>query len=157
MIRHAFKISDDADSTRKEKRSLHLEKRKCARVSIAVVVSCVSIDSKDRPLDQTNGIVKNVSQAGLKIEAEKDVSSDRLKLAFVDLNKRVAQITGKVVFSRKTSSGAYKIGVQLQGHKPDVVQFVSKLVRFHHYTKKKNALIRSKSKVVEEKNLHALG
>jgi hypothetical protein len=137
MIRHAFKVSDYSEPAREEKRALHLEKRKCARVSIGVTISCVSVDSKDRPLDQNKGIVKNVSQAGLKIEAEKDVSSDRLKLAFVDLNKRVAQITGKVVFSRETPSGTYRIGVQLQGHKPDIVQFVSKLVKLHHYTKNK--------------------
>ena len=137
MIRHAHKINDFSEPTKKENKALHLEKRKCARVSIGVPISLVSVDSKDRPLDQNKGIVKNVSQTGLKIEAENNVSSEKLKLAFVDLNKRIAQITGKVVFSRETPSGTYKIGVQLQGHKPDIDRFVSKLVRFHHYTKKK--------------------
>jgi len=137
MIRHAHKINDFSEPTKKENKALHLEKRKCARVSIGVPVSCVSVDSKERPLDQNKGIVKNVSQAGLKIEAENDVSSDRLKLAFIDLNKCIAQIAGKVVFSHKTPSGTYKIGVQLQGNNPGIIQFVSKLVRFHYYTKKK--------------------
>jgi hypothetical protein len=91
---------------------------------------------KDKPLGRYKGIVRNVSQTGLKIEAENDVSSDRLKLRFVDFNKSTAEITGKVAFSQRTPSGTYKIGVQLQGNRLDIIQFVSRLVRFHHYTKK---------------------
>ena len=82
----------------------------------------------------------NVSQTGVRIDANYDVSSDRLKLAFVDFNKSIAEITGKVVFSQKTPSGTYDIRVQLQGNKPDIIQFVSRLVRFHHYTKKKKCI-----------------
>ena len=140
MIRHAFKISGYSESTRKENNALHLEKRKCARVSIGVPISCVSVDSESKPLDQNKGIIMNVSQTGVRIDANYDVSSDRLKLAFVDFNKSIAEITGKVVFSQKTASGTYDIRVQLQGNKPDIIQFVSRLVRFHHYTKKKKCI-----------------
>jgi len=137
MIRHALKINGASQSTTKVSKALHIEKRRCARVSVGVTVSCVSVESQDRLLDQNKGIVKNVSQAGLRIEAENDVRSDKLKLNFVDLNKSLAEITGKVVSSQKTPSGTYKIGVQLQGNKPDVIQFVSRLVRFHLYQKNK--------------------
>jgi len=131
-----MKISAVSEPTMKAKKPLRLEKRKRSRVSIRVPVSCVSVDSKDRPFGRNRGIVKNVSQTGLKLEAEKDVSSDRLKLAFMDFDKNTAEITGKVVFSRKTPSGTYQIGVQLQGNRLEIIRFVSNLVRLHHYTKK---------------------
>jgi hypothetical protein len=138
MIAHAPKINGSSQTVVKENTKLHIEKRKCSRVSIRVPISCASLDSKDRLLDHNKGIARNVSQAGLRIEAEKNACSDRLKLAFVDLNKNRVEITGRVVSSHKTAAGTYKIGVQLQGNKPDVIRFVSKLVKFYHYTKKLN-------------------
>ncbi len=138
MIGHALKINGTSQNVVKENTKPRIEKRKCSRVSIRVPVSCASLDSKDRLLDHNKGIVKNVSQAGLRIEAENNARSDRLILAFVDLNKIRVEIAGKVVSSQKTTAGTYKIGVQLQGNKPDIVRFVSKLVKFFHYTKKLN-------------------
>jgi hypothetical protein len=135
MIRHALKISGYSESTRKEDRGLHLEKRRCARVPIGVLISWASVDSESRPLDQNKGIIKNVSQTGVRIEAENDVKSKRLKLTLIASDQNIAEITGKVVFSRKILSGIYKIGVQFQGNKSDIIKFVSRLVRFHHYTK----------------------
>jgi len=138
MIGHALKINGSSQTVVKEKTKLQIEKRKCSRVSIRVPISCASLDSKGRLLDHNKGIVNNVSQAGIRIEAENNAHSDRLKLTFVDLNKIRVEIAGKVVSSQKTAAGTYKIGVQLQGNKPDIVRFVSKLVKFFHYTKKLN-------------------
>jgi hypothetical protein len=138
MIGHALKINGSSQTVAKDKTKLHIEKRRCSRVSIRVPISCASLDSTDRLMDHNKGIASNASQAGLKIEAEKNACSDRLKIAFVDLNKSRVEITGKVVSSQKTAAGTYKIGVQLQGNKPDIVRFVSKLVKFYHYTKKLN-------------------
>jgi hypothetical protein len=135
MIRHALKISASSEPAMKAKKPLHLEKRKRSRVSTRVPVSCVPVDSEGRPFGRNRGVVKNVSQTGLKLESEKDAGSDRLKLAFTDSDNNTAEITGKVVFSQKTTSGTYQIGVQLQGDRLDIIRFVSNLVRFHHYTK----------------------
>jgi hypothetical protein len=88
------------------------------------------------PLDQNMGIIKDVSQTGVRIEANNDVCSDRLILTFVDLDKNIAEVTGKVVFSKKTISGTYIIGVLLQEKNLEIIEFVKKLVLFHHYTKK---------------------
>ena len=136
MIAHSLKINGSSQTVVKEKTKLHIEKRKCPRVVINITISCASIDAKDRFLDQNKGIVKDVSQAGLRIEAEKNACSDRLKLAFVDLNKGLVEIIGKVVSSQKTPAGTYRIGVQLYGPKPDAIRFISKLVKLFHYTKK---------------------
>ncbi len=135
MIRPVLKIGNCPEPTRKVERPLHLEKRRCARVSIGVPVTCVSLDEKDRPYDRNKGIVRNVSRTGLRLEAENDVCSDRLRLTLETVGQKIAEITGKVVFSQKTAAGTFKIGVQLQGNRPEVTQFVSRLVRYHHYKK----------------------
>jgi len=135
MIRHAIKIKDTSRSALKKKIGLQVEKRRCARVSLSVAVSCASVDAMGRLLDRNMGIVKNVSQAGLRLEAENKPCSARLKLAFVDLNKGMVAIFGKVVSSQNTLAGNYKIGVQLEGNKTEIVHFISKLVKFYHHTK----------------------
>lgn len=137
MIGHALKIQRSSQAVAKETPKLHIEKRHGSRVSIKVPVSCASLDPQNRLLDHNKGVARNVSRAGLKIEAQGNARSDRLKLAFVDLNKGLVEITGKVVSSQKTAAGTYRLGIQLQGAKPDIVRFVSKLVKFYHYTKKR--------------------
>ena len=136
MIRHAIKIKDTSRSALKKKIGLQVEKRRCARVSLSVAVSCASADAMGRLLDRNMGIVKNVSQAGLRLEAENKPCSARLKLAFVDLNKGKVAIFGKVVSSQNTPAGNYKIGLQIEGNKTEILHFISKLVKFHHYTKR---------------------
>jgi hypothetical protein len=48
-------------------------------------------------------------------------------------------VEGKVVFSRRAASNMYKIGLLLHGDQSEILGFVKKLIRFHHYTKKQNA------------------
>lgn len=136
MIHQAPKINSFPGSASQENHAVRLEKRKCARVPVCVPVSCTSFDSRQPSPSQNKAIVKDVSQTGLRIETGSDLRSDKLKLAFVDANKAVVEIMGKVVFSQKTPAGIYKVGVQLQGSQPDVIQFVARLVRFYHYTKR---------------------
>lgn len=136
MGRYVLSIDTYSESTGKKNNLDCIEKRKNARIPICVPISCVSVDSESKPLDHNMGIIKDVSQAGLGIEATMDVSSDRLILTFVDLNDKIAEMVGKVMFSQKTSAGTFKLGVLLQGKESDIIEFVKKLVRFHHYTKK---------------------
>ena len=131
-----LKIDTSSESTGNENKAEIKENRKNPRIPVCVPVSCVSVDAESRPLDHNMGIIKDISQTGIGIEASKDVSSKRLILTFVDLSNSIAEITGKVVFSKRNASGTFKIGVLLQGKQSDVIKFVQRLVRFHHYTKK---------------------
>lgn len=135
MGRYILKIDTYSESTEETIEADCIEKRKSARIPICVPISCVSVDLDSKPLDHNMGIVKDVSQTGIGIEANKDVCSDRLILTFVDLNNKISEIAGRVVFSRKNSSGIFKIGVQLEGKQLDIIEYVKKLVKFHHYTK----------------------
>ena len=136
MGRYVLKIETYSEATATDPDTDNIEKRKHARIPICVPISCVSIDSESMPLDQNMGIIKDVSQTGVRIEANNDVCSDRLILTFVDLDKNIAEVTGKVVFSQKATSGTYIIGVLLQEKHLEIIEFVKKLVLFHHYTKK---------------------
>lgn len=136
MGRYILKIDTYSESTGKEIKAACIEKRKGARMPICVPISCVSVAPDGKPLDHNMGIIKDVSRTGIGIEANMDVSSDRLLLTFVDLNNNITEIEGKVVFSKQNPWGTFKIGVLLHGSQSDIIEYVKKLVRFHHYTKK---------------------
>jgi len=112
------------------------ERRKYPRVPICDPISYISIDSDGNHLSQNLGTVLDASQAGIKIETYEVLESDLALLSFVDLEKKMVEITGKVVYCKEKQSGKFVSGISLQGSSSDKIQFIKKLVRSYHYTKK---------------------
>ena len=112
------------------------EKRKYARISLYVPISCVSIDAEGAALDFNMGVVKDLSQSGLALETLCPVKSERLLLSFVDTFHKTHEILGKVMHSCRMPSGQCKVGVMLLGTHEKNMDFVKHLVRFYHYNKK---------------------
>ena len=112
------------------------EKRQHPRVSINVQVSCVSINKDDSPLDQNKGYIKDVSQGGAAIEVDSNVLSNRVAIMFNDNDNQAVGILGKVTYAKKTSDTTYWIGVSFQAEDKEKIEFVSKIIRFFHYSKR---------------------
>ena len=112
------------------------EKRKHPRVSINVMVSCVSINNDNFPLDQNKGYIKDVSQGGAAIEVDSNVLSDRVAIMFNDNDNQSVGILGKVTYAKKASETTYWIGVSFQAEDKEKIEFVSKIIRFFHYSKR---------------------
>jgi hypothetical protein len=81
------------------------------------------------------GMVLNASQIGIKIETYDAPDSDLGIISFVDLNKKMVEIKGRVAYSKQASSGKFISGISLQGSSAEKLQFIKKLVRSYHYTK----------------------
>ena len=111
------------------------ERRKYPRVPICDPISFISIDSDGNQLGQNMGAVLNASQNGIKIETYDSPDSDLGLISFVDLDKKMVEIKGRVVYSKQTSAGKYVSGISLQGTSSEKLQFIKKLVRSYHYTK----------------------
>jgi len=111
------------------------ERRKYPRVPICDPINYISIDSDGNPLGQNLGVVLNVSQTGIKIETYDALDSDLGIISFVDLNKKMVEIKGRVAHSKQASSGKFISGISLQGSSAEKLQFIKKLVRSYHYTK----------------------
>jgi len=94
------------------------------------------VDSGGNYLNQNLGAVQNASQNGINIETYDALESEFAILSFVDLDKKLVEISGRVVYCRQTQSGKFESGINLQGTAAEKIQFIKKLVRFYHYTKK---------------------
>ena len=135
MAHHVIKDQRSSEANRISVKQTEVEKRKCTRVPVFVPISCVSLDNDSIPLDQNMGVIKDVSQTGVGIEATQDVRSEILNLTFIGLNNETVELKSRVVFSRVTSVGTFKVGVRLLGKSVEIENFVKKLVRYHHYMK----------------------
>ena len=112
------------------------ERRKYPRVPICDPISYISIDSEGNHLSQNLGTVQNASQNGLNIETYDAIDSEFALLSFVDLDQKLVEIKGRIAFSRQKQSGKFENGISLQGTHQEKLQFIKKLVRTYHYTKK---------------------
>jgi hypothetical protein len=112
------------------------ERRKYPRVPICDPISYISVDSEGNHLSQNLGTVQNASQNGLNIETYDAIDSEFALLSFVDLDQKLVEIKGRIAFSRQKQSGKFENGISLQGTLQEKLQFIKKLVRTYHYTKK---------------------
>ena len=90
------------------------ERRKYPRVPICDPISYISIDSDGTPLGQNMGAVLNASQNGIKIETYDAPDSKLGLISFVDLDKKMVEIKGKIVYCKQTSSGKFESGIRLE-------------------------------------------
>ena len=111
-------------------------RRRYPRVPICDPISYISVDSEGNYLSQNLGTVQNASQNGINIETYGALESEFAILSFIDLDKKLVEINGRVVYCRQKQSGKFESGISLQGTAAEKIQFIKKLVRSYHYTKK---------------------
>ena len=111
------------------------EKRKHPRVQIYDPISYVVISSQGIHVGQNIGVARNVSLHGIKIESVCDIETKNILLAFVDIEQKLNEIPGKVIYSHKNKAGNFEIGISLQGKHKENIEFTKKLVRHYHYNK----------------------
>ena len=129
---------------------LAVEHRIHHRIKVSVPASCTSIDSEGNSLDLNIGRITDISQDGLAIELFCNSLAESTLISFITLEDREIQITGNVIHSRKNSKGKTKVGLALTGTPKEISDFVSNVVRYHHYATK------PVSEIIEEDNRELL-
>jgi hypothetical protein len=122
-----------------------IERRKYPRVRIYDSISYTGVDPEGKLMGQHAGVTKDISQHGIKIESVSDISSKYVVLTFIDLEQKLNEIMGKVIYSKKKNSGNFDVGICLQGKQQENIDFAKKLVRHYHHKKEKSSLTISPS------------
>jgi len=120
-----------------------IDRRKNPRVCIYDPISYTGVDSEVNLMVQHAGITRDISKRGIKLESVCDISSKYVVLSFIDLEQKLNEIMGKVVYCIKNKSGNFDVGIYLQGKQQQNIDFAKKLVRHYHYKKEKSRLIMS--------------
>jgi c-di-GMP-binding flagellar brake protein YcgR len=111
------------------------DRRKYPRVKIYNPISYDSVDEKGKRIDQNMGIALDISQNGILIETPQIIESKYILLLFVNLENKLIEILGKVVFSVKKINGKFKTGINFEGDQEENIQFAKNIVQSYHYQK----------------------
>jgi hypothetical protein len=120
-------------------------------IKVSIPASCISTDSDGNSLDFNIGRITDVSKEGLAIEIFCSSPFEFTSISFITLDDKEIQIKGKVVRTKRNALGKRKIELSLIGAPREISDFVSQLVRYHHYATKPVNKVQGK-----EKDQHAI-
>jgi c-di-GMP-binding flagellar brake protein YcgR len=111
--------------------------RKYARVETCNLISYACLDAEGTMIKQGMGKALDISQNGLMLESSCPIESEYISLVSADPDDRLVGIEGKVAYTRRSRTGAYKIGIRFTGSHEENVQFAASLIKSFHYRRKK--------------------
>lgn len=121
--------NDKTDTPSTEQRMHH-------RIQVSVPASCISTDAAGNPLDFNIGRITDVSQETLAVEIFCNSSFEFISISFITLDDKEIQIKGEVVDAKRNALGKMRIELSLIGTSKEIADFVSNIVRYHHYATK---------------------
>ena len=112
------------------------EKRKHPRISVSVPVTYECCDDDGEIVEQSMGVVLDVSHGGILIESETIIDANFVKIVFINYDNKEFSIIGSVVHSSKSMTGKAKTGLCFHGTNNEDYRFITNLIRTYHYRKK---------------------
>jgi predicted Zn finger-like uncharacterized protein len=109
-------------------------KRKPQRIPLSVPVSCISIDSEERPLNFYIGLITEVGPADLSVEVFCSTVPESVLVSFINLENRDVQIKASVVGSETTAARKTRLELSYAGTPQEATDFVAQLVKSYHYS-----------------------
>jgi hypothetical protein len=108
------------------------ERRRYHRVATNNPITYVLVNERGSKIGQGIGKVINVSQSGILLETCEFIGSKYLFLVSTDVEGKLIEIVGKVIFSREVSLCVFNSGISLRGEHEDNVKFRRDLIRVFH-------------------------
>lgn len=118
-----------------------MERRRFPRVKTCNLISYMAIKKNGAVTDLGMGRALNISQNGIFLETPRLVFSDYISLMSVDMDNKLIEIKGKVIYSGTHRSGLFGNGIRLQGEHHENIQFATRLIKVFHTRKNKFAPI----------------
>jgi hypothetical protein len=103
-------------------------------IKVSVPASCISTDADGNALDFNIGRITEISREGLIIEIFCNSSFEFISISFITLEDEEIHMKGKAVRTKRNALGKKKIELSLIGTPREIADFVSKIVRYNHYT-----------------------
>jgi hypothetical protein len=108
------------------------DRRRYQRVPTNNPITYVLVDENGTQIGQGIGKAVNVSQSGILLETGIQLRSTYILLISTDMDNKMMEIVGKVVFSKATDEGRFWSGIKFQGEHQDNVKFRRDLIRVFH-------------------------
>jgi len=112
------------------------DKRKYPRVNTRVLASLDCFDEDGELFDQKLGVILDISLGGMLIETDDIIKANYVEIVFVNHERKLMNIVGSIVHSRKSENGKAKTGLCFHGADTENVKIATSLIRAHYYGKK---------------------
>jgi hypothetical protein len=99
------------------------EKRKHPRVKTKNLVTYVCIDDGGNEIEEGIGQIMNVSLGGILIETIKPIGTKDILLTTIDIDDKIMNMVGRVVYCREDDSGIFRTGIKFLEAKEDIQSY----------------------------------
>jgi hypothetical protein len=99
------------------------------------------------------GIALDISKGGILLETPDSIESGFLMLTATDKFKKFIEVNGRLIYSKKASSGTYLCGIEFIGNDERVKDFITKLIK--EYNVQRNNLFIILKKKLCRRNLRS--
>ena len=111
------------------------DRRKYSRVKTRNLISHVSIDKTGKFVAQGLSKALNICKGGILLETLYPIESGLLSLMAADAKNNLIEIKGKLIYSKKSTTGMYLSGIAFIDTDEEVAKFVTKLIKEYNYRK----------------------
>lgn len=122
-----------------------VNRRKHTRVKTQNLISYFSFDKNRKLISHGLGIALDISKGGILLETPDSIKSSFLVLTATDKMKKIIEVNGKLIYSKKATGGTYLCGIEFTGNEERIKDFITNLVLVYH-VQKSNLFITLKKK-----------
>lgn len=127
-----------------------IKRRKHSRVKTQNLISYFSFDKNHKLISHGLGVALDISKGGILLETPVSIKSSSLVLTATDKMKKIIEANGRLIYSKKASSGTYLCGIEFIGNDERVKDFITKLIK--EYNVQRNNLFITLKKKFYSKN-----
>ena len=114
-----------------------VDRRKHTRVETNNLISYESKGKEGKIVSSSIGKALNISRSGIMLETTDPIETEYVSLMTFDLDNKLIEMTGKLIYCRETDSGTYQAGISFIGTEEETAKFAVKLIKLYHDRKHK--------------------
>jgi predicted Zn finger-like uncharacterized protein len=112
-----------------------INRRKHTRTKTRNLISHITVDEDGKLVSQGLSKAIDISRGGILLETPHPIESGMISLMAIDLDNKLIEIKGELVYCRKTAAGIYHSGIKFVGSNEQVVKFVVRLIKEYNHRK----------------------
>ena len=109
-----------------------VKSRKHPRVKTQNLISYFSFNKRHKLTSHGLGIALDVSKGGILLETPYSIESGFLVLTATDKMKKIMEVKGRLIYSKKASNGTYLCGIEFIGKDERIKNFITNLIKVYN-------------------------
>ena len=106
-----------------------VKRRKHTRVKTQNLISYFSFNKNRKMISHGLGIALDISKSGMLLETPESIKSGLLLLTATDKMKKIIEVNGRLIYSKKAPTGTYLCGIEFIGREERVKDFITRLIK----------------------------